>query len=93
MRGEAYAAGVKRGEGRGNSGRLRARNEGRARRGNRQRREGEQFKHTDQTLSNTDQSKNFSKSYSSPSSKYGKVKFCKTKINVQLLKHCSKGVF
>ena len=72
---------------------MRAQYEGRARRGNRQGREGEQFKHTDQTLSNTDQSKKICKSYSSPSSKYGKEKFFKTKINVQLLQHCAKGVF
>ena len=78
MRGEASATGVKRGEGRGN----------------RQGREGESIQAYRSKLSNTDQSKNFVRAaVPLPSSKYGKVKFCKTKVNVQLLKHCSKGVF
>lgn len=65
--------------------------EGRARRGNRQGREGEQFKHTDQTLSNTDQSKKFCKSYSSPSSKYGKEKFFKNKNKCPVTAALCKG--
>ena len=73
---------------------MRARYEGRTRRGNRQGREGESIQAYRSKLSNTDQSKDFVRAaVLLPSSKYGKAKFYKTKINVQSLKHCSKGVF
>ena len=59
----------------------------------RQGREGGSIQAYRSKLSNTDQSKKFLRAaVLLPSSKYGKVKFSKTKINVQLLKHCLKGV-